>query len=65
MIPHIPVYSMLYKVIILYKDSQLQQRWISEIVENSQYTLSEVEAVVQKRKSELKAFSENDIVHSV
>ena len=56
---------MLYKVIILYKDSQLQQRWISEIVENSQYTLSEVEAVVQKRKSELKAFSENDIVHSV
>lgn len=64
-IPHIPVYSMLYKVIILYKDSQLQQRWISEIVENSQYTLSEVEAVVQKRKSELKAFSENDIVHSV
>lgn len=64
-IPHIPVYSMLYKVIILYKDSQLQQRWISEIVENSQYTLSEVEAVVQKRKSELKAFSENDIVHSL
>lgn len=56
-IPYIPVYSMLYKVIILYKDSQLQQRWISEIVENSQYTLSDVEALVKKRKSELKEFS--------
>ena len=56
-IPHIPVYSMLYQVIILYKDSQLQQRWISEIVENSQYTSSQVETLVQIRKSQLKEFS--------
>lgn len=29
--PHIPVASMLYKVIIVYKHSLLQQRWISEV----------------------------------
>lgn len=55
---------MLYKVLILYKDSELQQRWISEIAQNSKYTLSEIQGVVNKRKSELKAFSENDLVHS-
>lgn len=63
-IPYIPVKSMLYKVLILYKDSELQQRWISEIAQNSKYTLSEIQGVVNKRKSELKAFSENDLVHS-
>jgi len=30
-IPHIPVPSMIRKVLILYKDPQLQERWISEI----------------------------------
>jgi hypothetical protein len=29
--PHIPVASMVYKTIIVYKDSQFQQRWISEV----------------------------------
>ena len=29
--PHLPVASMLYKVIIVYKDSLFQQRWISEL----------------------------------
>lgn len=62
-IPYIPVYSMLYKVIILYKDSELQQRWISEIAEKSKFSLSEIEHIVNLRKSELKAFSGNDIVH--
>jgi LAGLIDADG DNA endonuclease family len=28
--PHIPVASMVYKTILIYKDSQFQQRWISE-----------------------------------
>lgn len=55
-IPYIPVYSMLYKVIILYKNSELQQRWISEIVENSQYDFNQVENLVNKRKSEFQAF---------
>jgi len=30
-IPHIPVKTMLRKVLLLYKDSQMQQRWISEV----------------------------------
>ncbi|MGB9595936.1 MAG: LAGLIDADG endonuclease, partial [Candidatus Poribacteria bacterium] len=34
-IPHIPVPSMVKKVLILYKDPQLQERWISEICELS------------------------------
>lgn len=55
-LPHIPIYSMLYKVIILYKDSDLQQRWISEIVENTKFSRQQVELLVQKRKSEYKAF---------
>lgn len=63
-IPYIPVYSMLYKVTILYKNSELQQRWISEIVDNSKFSLEQVETLVKLRKSELKAFQENDIVHS-
>ena len=29
--PHIPVPSMVYKCILIYKDSQFQQRWISEV----------------------------------
>jgi hypothetical protein len=29
--PHIPVPSMVYKTILIYKDSQFQQRWISEV----------------------------------
>lgn len=30
-LPYIPVPSMIYKFVLLYKDSQLQQRWISEM----------------------------------
>lgn len=66
-IPYIPVSSMLYKVVMLYKDSELQQRWISEIVNGSRFSFTEVENIVAIRKSELKAFSkksENDIVQS-
>jgi hypothetical protein len=55
-IPHIPVSSMLYKVLILYKDSDLQQRWISEIAANSKFSMRVVEDLAKKRKSEIKAF---------
>lgn len=34
-IPHIPIPEMIYKVIIIYKDSELQQRWISEVIDKS------------------------------
>lgn len=68
--PFIPVYSMLYKVVLLYRDSQLQQRWISELVQRTRFTQSEIEQVVLERKRSLKAFqaqrkneqTENDIV---
>lgn len=55
-IPHIPTYSMLYKVLILYKDSEFQQRWISEIVNNSKFTKDQVEQVIFERKNQLKFF---------
>ena len=37
-LPHIPVASMLQKILLLYIDSQLQQRWISEIVHLSTFS---------------------------
>lgn len=56
-IPYIPEYSMLYKVVILYKDSELQQRWISELEEKSRFTREQIEKLVESRKLKLKNFS--------
>lgn len=55
-IPHIPVFSMLSKVLILYKDSELQQRWITEVAENSQFSYQDIQDLVKQRKLEYKAF---------
>lgn len=55
-LPFIPVKEMLYKVLILYKDSNLQERWISEIVEKTSFDVEEVNEIVNLRKSKLKAF---------
>lgn len=41
-LPYVPVSSMLYKVLILYKDPELQQRWISEVCELSKFKQDEV-----------------------
>lgn len=49
-IPYIPVASMLRKVILLYKDSQLQQRWISEVIQLSHFSYSVVMAEYEKKK---------------
>jgi len=57
--PHIPVPSMLYKVILIYKHSLLQQRWISEVklaLPRFRAQIEEIEAHMLKR------CSENDIV---
>ena len=54
--PHIPVFSMLYKVLILYKDSGLQQRWISEIADNTAFARADIERLAAERKSNLAAF---------
>lgn len=50
-LPHIPVPSMLRKVILLYKDSQFQQRWVSEVVQLSKFPRSVVMAEYEKKKA--------------
>ena len=55
-IPHIPVKSMLRKVLLVYKDSQLQQRWISEIENLSQFSRSEIERALAEKKKKWKKF---------
>ncbi len=57
-LPHIPVSSMLYKVMILYKDSQLQQRWISEVCELSEFGQDDVISCVDERKKSLAYYRE-------
>ena len=49
-IPYIPVSNMLSKTILLYKDSQFQQRWISEVVSLSKFSESVVMAEYEKKK---------------
>lgn len=55
-LPYIPVASMLYKTILLYKDSQLQQRWISEIVDETSFSKEVVSKLVEEKKSRYKSF---------
>jgi hypothetical protein len=49
-LPYIPVKTMLYKALILYRDLELQQRWISEVCELSMFTEAEVLSCVDARK---------------
>jgi LAGLIDADG DNA endonuclease family len=53
--PHVPK-SMLYKVLILYKDSELQQRWISEIADLTEFSIEEISEIVNERKDQLKHY---------
>lgn len=50
-LPHIPVRSMLSKTILLYKDSQFQQRWISEVIRLSRFPESVVMAEYEKKRA--------------
>lgn len=63
-IPFIPVYSMLYKVLLLWKDPELQQRWISLVEEHSIFSKEQIMKKIEERKNSLKNFKEreNDIV---
>jgi hypothetical protein len=63
-LPEIPVPTMLPKVLLLYKDSQLQQRWISEVVEKTKFPRETVERYLAEKKAKHRRFSENDIVRS-
>ncbi len=55
-IPHLPVKTMLRKVIFLYKDSQYQQRWISEIISLSKFSQEEILSELKKKKRKWKNF---------
>lgn len=54
--PHVHQMDMLYKLLILYKDSELQQRWISELVSLTEFSEEEITSLAEKRKTELKLF---------
>ncbi len=55
-IPFIPVPTMLSKVILLYKDSQFQQRWISEVVQLGKFSPETVQTEYEKKKSKWNAY---------
>lgn len=55
-LPHIETASMLPKVLLLYKNQDLQQRWISEVVTLTNFSAREVEKYVIEKKSRWKNF---------
>jgi len=55
-LPYITVPSMLPKVILLYKDSQFQRRWISEVSQLTRLTPEIIEKHVLKKKKKWKNF---------
>lgn len=57
-LPHVPVPSMLKKVLLLYRDPELQQRWISEVVQATGFDEELVKRIVEERKRELARFRE-------
>lgn len=59
-IPHIPVVSMVKKVLILYKDPELQERWISEICELLRIEIDKeiLYSYVEERKNKLAYYRE-------
>lgn len=57
-IPHITVPSMLPKVLMLYKDTKLQQRWISEVCRLTNFSRDVVEHYVAEKRSKWAAFRE-------
>lgn len=54
--PHIKVPFMLSKILILYKDRNLQQRWISEIIQSTGFTRLIVEKYEAEKRSRWKNF---------
>lgn len=55
-LPEIPVPTMLPKTLLLYKDSQLQQRWISEVVESTSFSREVVERYLTEKKEKYRRF---------
>lgn len=57
-LPFVKVSSMLPKVLLLYKESNLQQRWISEVVRLTSFSKSEVEKHLKLKKKKWSCFRE-------
>lgn len=55
-LPFIEVESMLRKVLILYKDNQLQQRWISKVVNKTGFSAQVVKKQLLLKKKRWKAY---------
>jgi recombination protein RecA len=57
-LPHFSVTNMLPKVILLYRDPQLQQRWISEVCQLTKFSHRIVEKYLVEKKKKWKNFRE-------
>ena len=57
-LPHIKVASMLPKALLLYKNSELQQRWISEVGKATGFSQKVIERCLNEKKSRWKKFRE-------
>jgi hypothetical protein len=57
-LPSVPVPTMLKKVVLLDKDPELQQRWISEVCEATRFPQETVASCVAERKATLVRFRE-------
>ena len=55
-LPYIKVEEMLPKVILLYHDRQLQQRWISEIVKSTNFSRTTINKYVELKKNKWKQY---------
>lgn len=55
-LPHVKVAEMLPKVLTIYKDRDLQQRWISEVSELTGFSRAIVEKYVAEKKNKWKSF---------
>lgn len=57
-LPYARVPDMLSKVLLLYRDSERQQRWISEVQHKTGFSHSLIERAVEKKKERWKQFRE-------
>ena len=55
-LPHMNVHSMLPKVLLLYRDSQLQQRWISEVSHITGFSEELIQQCIVEKKARWKMF---------
>lgn len=57
-LPHIKIASMLPKVLLMYKNIDLQQRWISEVHKATDFSQEVIEKYLNEKKSRWKKFRE-------